>query len=92
MPIPRPQLTKRTDSGSPATAPARANTTSESPAPSGALANGASTPMLAVGEIIATGQMAGQKRTHDEAALETDGNETPDFKRLSTSGPPQLTT
>ena len=75
---------KRTPSGSPANAPARLSApSSASPAPPAGTTNGASTPAAAIAE---PGQVAGQKRPHEE------GDDMRDLKRLSTSGPPPVKT
>ena len=88
--VPRPPMNtpgmKRTNSGSPANAPPRPSapsSASPAPAPAPSSGNGANTAKLLVTE---NGQLAGQKRAHDEA------DDMREFKRLSTSGPPQLKT
>jgi len=93
IPIPRPPMMgpgngmKRTSSGS----PAPWNTTqSGSPGPNKTVANGASAPTLSANENGANGQIAGQKRAHDEATSPAD--DMREFKRLSTSGLPQVKT
>lgn len=90
--IPRPPIMgpnnamKRTNSGSPAP---WGNTGSGSPAKR--VSNGASAPVLAANENGGSVQIAGQKRTHDEATP-SDADDMREFKRLSTSGPPQVKT
>lgn len=78
--------TKRTNSGSPAP---WGNTGSGSPAHP--VSNGASAPVLAANENVGSLPAAGQKRTHDEATP-SDADDMREFKRLSTSGPPQVKT
>ena len=74
----------RTNSGGPANAPSRPSASSASPAPAAAQGpNGASTPKESPKEPA---QLAGQKRPLDDA------DDMRDFKKLSTSGPPQLKT
>ncbi|KAE9377897.1 hypothetical protein N431DRAFT_435060 [Stipitochalara longipes BDJ] len=86
--VPRPPMTTpgmaRTNSGGPANAPSRPNASSASPAPAAAQGpNGASTPKQSPKEPT---QLAGQKRPLDDA------DDMREFKKLSTSGPPQLKT
>jgi len=76
----------RTNSGGSAHAPSRPSASSASPAPASAAAqgpNGASTPKQSPKEPV---QLAGQKRPLDDA------DDMREFKKLSTSGPPQLKT
>lgn len=95
IPIPRPGFMSgnmpRNNSGSPAMTPARTMPHSASPAPSLGGVNGASTSNVPVGEnanLYGLGQLAGQKRDFDEAALGE--SEMGDSKRLSTTGSPQV--
>jgi Forkhead domain/FHA domain len=87
--VPRPPMTTpgmvRTNSGGPANAPNRPSGSSASPAPAAAQGspNGASTPKQSPKEPA---QLAGQKRPLDDA------DDMREFKKLSTSGPPQLKT
>jgi hypothetical protein len=75
----------RTNSGGPANASSRPSALSASPAPAAAQGspNGASTPKESPKEPA---QLAGQKRPLDDA------DDMREFKKLSTSGPPQLKT
>lgn len=87
--IPRPPMTTpgmaRTNSGGATNAPSRPSAPSASPAPAAAQSspNGASTPKQSPKEPA---QLAGQKRPLDDA------DDMREFKKLSTSGPPQLKT
>lgn len=80
--VPRPSMgtpgMNRTNSSSSANAPSRPN--AASPAPVQGSPNGASTPNFE------PAQLAGQKRPLEDA------DDMRDFKKLSTSGPPQLKT
>ncbi|KAH8782520.1 hypothetical protein BGZ57DRAFT_925925 [Hyaloscypha finlandica] len=87
--VPRPPMTTpgmaRTNSGGPVNAPSRPSGSSASPAPAAAQGspNGASTPKQSPKDPA---QLAGQKRPLDDA------DDMREFKKLSTSGPPQLKT
>ncbi|PMD44142.1 hypothetical protein L207DRAFT_272776 [Hyaloscypha variabilis F] len=88
--VPRPPMATpgmvRTNSGGSAHAPSRPSASSASPAPASAATqgpNGASTPKQSPKEPV---QLAGQKRPLDDA------DDMREFKKLSTSGPPQLKT
>jgi hypothetical protein len=86
--VPRPPMNtpgmNKNNSGSPANAPPRSSApSSASPAPTPSSGSGDSTLKLPATE---NGQLAGQKRAHDDA------DDMREFKRLSTSGPPQLKT
>ena len=87
--VPRPPMTApgmaHTNSGGPANALSRSSAPSASPAPATAQGspNGASTPKQSPKEPT---QLAGQKRPLDDA------DDMREFKKLSTSGPPQLKT
>jgi hypothetical protein len=87
--VPRPPMMtpgiRRVNSGSPANAPPRSSAppSSASPAPTPSTINGASTPVAAITD---NGQLAGHKRPHDDA------DDMREFKRLSTSGLPQVKT
>jgi hypothetical protein len=91
IPIPRPPMIsstnnmKRTNSGSPAP---WGNAQSGSPVRP--VANGANATTLSTNENAGSAQIAGQKRAHDEAA--SDAEDMREFKRLSTSGLPQVKT